>query len=174
MTLDDDTFQYTILVEVSTYVNHVLEEEEEEVLIMGYGVITSALYLTLATAMNFVAVLWSVVIIRLWSRPPTNQDQQNWWVNMGRCICTKQSSKLCDCPAVEIQQNGESGIITRKVLPCYWHIMLDCVDSVLFGLFLVYLAVSILVTLVIIPFQRHSQEDMFDQLKLSSDNVYMI
>ena len=66
--------------------------------ILSFILCVLAMYLALAMTMNFVAVFWSVVLIRLWNRLPNKfLDEDAWWNKLGRVICVRQVTQLCGC-----------------------------------------------------------------------------
>ena len=128
--------------------------------------------------MNFVAVVWSVCITRLWKRPPLDTSEQKGYFCVGeshRFVGVKQSTKLCDCKSTDVGiHSNVSDANSGPQQPCSWHFMLDLIDRIFFLVFLVYLGLTILILLIVIPLQRQNAEQMFETLKLEYDVVYKI
>ena len=129
------------------------------------------MYLSLAMAMNFIAVFWSVILIRLWNRPSNSTRLCN--INGALCKKGTSSSKLCDC-IIPVEENKVTKDATAMPSVCMWHLGLECVDKVLFWLFVVYLVITVLTLLIIVPCQIKSPADVYKQLNNTYQAVYVI
>lgn len=127
---------------------------------------------------NLVAVLWSVYVVRAWTRPG---EVSPCLARFCKCIASSlgltKKTFLCNCePAVDqLQSNGEenrNGRVYKECntseeevvalngkqrnvgsfQACDWHLVLDVLDRIILFFFCIVMLAAILILFIILPY----------------------